>query len=157
MFFGNAFYKPPLPNCDSFREGSNSLVHSNQAIWFPFFRMHFCKLRLTKSTTLLSLYIVYRAASIGYPSSILFRMLLNILAESVVGVVPVLGDVFDFVWRSNQKNVNLLLAYSQTPRKVRRSTLLLNGLLLGGALLVLLGVLGFSLFILVRIVQVWMG
>jgi hypothetical protein len=38
-------------------------------------------------------------------------MLANIGLDTLVGAVPVVGDVFDIVWKANQKNVALLEAY----------------------------------------------
>ena len=34
-------------------------------------------------------------------------MLGNILVETIVGTVPVLGDIFDFAWQANIKNLRL--------------------------------------------------
>ncbi len=42
------------------------------------------------------------------PTVILLRMLLNIGVDVVVGSVPFLGDAFDFVWRSNRRNLELI-------------------------------------------------
>ena len=47
--------------------------------------------------TLLSAYIVYQAAALGVSRFVLFRMMLNVAAESVIGAVPLIGDLFDFV------------------------------------------------------------
>ena len=38
------------------------------------------------------------------------RMMLNLAVDAGVGAVPVLGDVFDVAFRSNTKNVRLLIA-----------------------------------------------
>ena len=38
-------------------------------------------------------------------------MLINMLVEFVVGVVPVVGDLFDFYWKANVRNVQLLQTY----------------------------------------------
>jgi hypothetical protein len=57
---------------------------------------------------LLSLYFVIEAARLQVPGRVLGRMLANIAVEFGIGAVPVLGDVFDMVWKANLRNVALL-------------------------------------------------
>ena len=56
----------------------------------------------------LSGYIVLASARLGAPASTLIRMVINIAIDTVVGSVPILGDMFDAGWRANIKNVELL-------------------------------------------------
>ncbi|MEO7558008.1 MAG: DUF4112 domain-containing protein [Gammaproteobacteria bacterium] len=78
---------------------------------------------------LLSSYILAEAARLGMPKSTLIRMGLNIALETVVGMVPIAGDIFDMAWKANQRNVRLLDAYLDNPhRTVTTSRLLLAGL-----------------------------
>src|SRR6266545_5648640 len=56
---------------------------------------------------LASAYLVLVAAQLGAPASIVGRMVLNLLVDTAVGAVPVLGDLFDFGWKSNKRNVAL--------------------------------------------------
>lgn len=56
----------------------------------------------------LSLYVFYEGARLGMPRSVLTRMAGNILVETIVGAVPVLGDLFDFAWQSNSRNLRLI-------------------------------------------------
>jgi hypothetical protein len=44
----------------------------------------------------------------GVPRIVLARMLVNIGIDVGVGLVPVVGDVFDLMWRSNTRNLALL-------------------------------------------------
>lgn len=62
---------------------------------------------------LLSAYIVFSAGMLGAPKDSLVQMLLNIVLESVVGTVPVLGDLFDATWKANVKNLELLETHLQ--------------------------------------------
>jgi hypothetical protein len=48
---------------------------------------------------------------IGVPRTTLLRMVANIALDTMVGAIPVLGDVFDVAWKANKKNVALLSAY----------------------------------------------
>jgi len=52
----------------------------------------------------------------GLPRVALTRMVVNIGIDSLVGTVPVLGDVFDASWKSNRKNFTLLQAYREPQR-----------------------------------------
>jgi hypothetical protein len=59
-------------------------------------------------TTAMSLYIVHEARQLGVPSQLVFRMLANIALDGFVGAVPLVGDAFDVMWRSNRRNIRLL-------------------------------------------------
>jgi hypothetical protein len=67
----------------------------------------------------LSLYILYEAARLGVPGRILVAMAGNILVEAIVGAVPVLGDLFDFVWQANSRNLQLLERHYDTSLRAR--------------------------------------
>jgi hypothetical protein len=56
----------------------------------------------------LSGYIIYRAARMGAPASLLAKMLANALGDTLVGSIPVLGTVVDVVWKANARNLKLL-------------------------------------------------
>jgi hypothetical protein len=56
----------------------------------------------------LSLYVVVEAIRLGVSKRVLFRMLGNVGLEALVGVVPVLGDVFDIGFKANLRNAALL-------------------------------------------------
>jgi Domain of unknown function (DUF4112) len=59
-------------------------------------------------TTAMSLYLVHEARQLGAPSHVIIRMLANIAIDGFVGAVPLLGDAFDVMWRSNRRNMRLL-------------------------------------------------
>lgn len=59
-------------------------------------------------TGAVALSVVVAAMRRGVPTVVLARMLLNIGVDVVGGLVPVVGDAFDFVWRSNTRNLALL-------------------------------------------------
>lgn len=95
----------------------------------------------------ISSYILSEAARLGAPRTLLARMAVNIAVEGVAGMVPVAGDLFDAAWKANQRNVRLLSAWLDDPRKVARSSRLFAAALIAGVLAVLslLGTLGFLL------------
>jgi hypothetical protein len=96
---------------------------------------------------LLSAYIVSEAARLGAPRSVLARMALNVAVEGVVGLIPFVGDLFDAAWKANQRNVQLLNAYMERPRKtVAASRALVAGLIvLLAAFMIVTGLLAFAL------------
>ncbi len=96
---------------------------------------------------LVSSYILSEAARLGAPKSVLLKMASNIAVDAVVGAVPLLGDLFDIAWKANQRNVLLLGAYLDQPRKtVVASRLFVWGLsLLLVGFVMFVGMLGFLL------------
>jgi hypothetical protein len=51
------------------------------------------------------------------PKVVQLRMLLNVLIDSLLGAIPVVGDVFDLAWKANVRNLSLLERYgTQTAR-----------------------------------------
>ena len=90
--------------------------------------------------TALSGYIVLQAARVGVPRATLSRMVFNIILETLVGTVPVLGDLFDAGWKANAKNLALLEVHAASPQERRRADWWFMGLLLGGLLLVVIGI-----------------
>ncbi len=71
---------------------------------------------------LLSAYIVNEARGLGAPRSILMRMVGNIAIETVIGCIPVAGDLFDAAFKANLRNIALLERYHLAPRESRRSS-----------------------------------
>jgi hypothetical protein len=59
-------------------------------------------------TTAVSLWLVKEARALGAPGHLIARMLGNIAIDGVVGAVPLVGDAFDLVWKSNRRNLQLL-------------------------------------------------
>ncbi len=57
---------------------------------------------------ILSFGLLVLAARFGASRWTILRMSLNVLVEMLVGFIPVLGDVFDAVWKANERNVRLL-------------------------------------------------
>jgi hypothetical protein len=88
---------------------------------------------------LLSLYIIQQAAQLGAPSPVLLRMGWNVAVDTLVGEIPLLGDLFDFGWKANLKNVDLLQRHLDRPSEARRSGRLFLFALGTGLVLLLAG------------------
>ncbi|MBN8549730.1 MAG: DUF4112 domain-containing protein [Deltaproteobacteria bacterium] len=59
-------------------------------------------------STIASGALILDAARLGVSNSVLFRMLSNLLIDSLVGAIPLFGDLFDFAWKANLRNLELL-------------------------------------------------
>ena len=80
----------------------------------------------------LATYGLWVAQRLGAPRGGLLRMAANVAVDTVVGSVPVLGDLFDAAWKSNVRNLALLDRWLQQPARTRRSSrALVLALLLG--------------------------
>jgi len=89
---------------------------------------------------LMSSYILMVAAREGVPTSVLARMLGNIAVDSLVGVIPVLGDLFDFGMKANRRNVELLDRYLAAPSRTRAASRGMVTLIILAAILLVVGV-----------------
>lgn len=106
--------------------------------------------------TMLSFYIVTQAARMGASVTTLIRMIGNILLELFLGSIPVLGDLFDFVWKANVRNIALLerqlsiqSTVSTTPeRRIATSAGIVVGIGLGVAVILIIAAIQLGLAIL---------
>ena len=57
-----------------------------------------------------SAYVILESARLGVPYSTLVRMVANVSLDFAVGTIPVVGDLFDAVWKANRRNLELALA-----------------------------------------------
>ena len=85
---------------------------------------------------LMSAYVLATAARAGVPKAVLGRMLVNLATDSLVGTVPVLGDLFDVGYKANTRNVRLLEQALAAPEATRRS----SGLVVAGVVLAALAI-----------------
>ena len=59
-------------------------------------------------TAAMGAYIVWEARNLGLPKWKLWRMGANVAFDTAWGAVPVVGDAFDLLFRSNSKNLKIL-------------------------------------------------
>lgn len=65
---------------------------------------------------MLSLIVFFECCrlSSGLPLTVKTQMVCNILFDSLVGLVPVIGDLGDFFFHANMRNLDLLSHHIQT-------------------------------------------
>ena len=91
-------------------------------------------------------WIFVEAVRLGASRATLLRIAGNVALDASAGALPVVGDVFDFAWKANLRNVALLERHLAAPTNARRAdrtfvTLLAAGTLVVGAGLLALGTL----------------
>ncbi len=59
----------------------------------------------------ISSYIIWEARRLGVSRFTMARMIGNSAIDTIVGIVPFVGDAFDVVFRANMKNLALLRAH----------------------------------------------
>lgn len=57
---------------------------------------------------LLAAYLIWRARRFGAPDSMIVTMLANATLDFFVGSIPVVGDIFDFLYKPNARNMRML-------------------------------------------------
>jgi hypothetical protein len=88
---------------------------------------------------LASCIIVLAAYFRGVPLITIARMVANLAIEVVIGMVPVLGNLFDIGWRANRRNYHLLeRSLAARPRDTAKDWLFMGLLGLGLLLLAML-------------------
>jgi len=100
-----------------------------------------------------SSYIIIESARLGASTATLLRMVMNVLAESVIGLIPFLGDLFDIIWKANEKNMDLMEKQlkaapqpaSKPETRLKGAVFIVLGLMLVG--IVAIAWLGFTLLL----------
>ncbi|MES2303585.1 MAG: DUF4112 domain-containing protein [Pseudomonadota bacterium] len=59
-------------------------------------------------TAAMGAWMVWEARNLGLPKWKLWRMGANVAFDTALGAVPLVGDAFDFFFRSNSKNLRIL-------------------------------------------------
>ena len=59
-------------------------------------------------SALIGAYLILEATRLGAPRSALLRMVANLALDTAVGAIPIAGDLWDFVFRANDRNMQIL-------------------------------------------------
>ena len=106
----------------------------------------------------IAVYALHVARQLRAPGVIQLHMLTNIAIDATIGTIPLIGDLFDFVFKAQTRNLALLDDWLQTPHEVtkrsKRGLLLVPlAIVLVFATLTILGI--WLLFILVHTLMNW--
>lgn len=94
-----------------------------------------------------SIYIIFQAARLGVPKATLARMIGNVGVDTIVGEIPLLGDLFDVGFKSNIRNLSLIERHVQRPAAAKtqsRRVLLVLGI---GLLALFVGIVALSVVV----------
>ena len=90
----------------------------------------------------MSAWIIVGALRHRVPMPKILRMLVNVIVDLILGAVPVLGDVFDFVFEQNVMNMRLLMKHRRRDLPPRSSVEIA-----AAATFVVIVILGFALLV----------
>ncbi len=113
------------------------------------------------ASSLVSFYILVNAVRYRVPKITLLRMGLIYAIDYAVGSLPVVGDLFDAWWKSNQRNLDLLKKRATVSAEEAQAASASDWLFVGGiiAVLVVLAVAGFftSIYLAYRLMEFLSG
>ena len=69
---------------------------------------------------LVAIYALRVARGLRAPASIQLHMLGNVAIDALVGTIPLLGDLFDFAFKAQTRNLALLEHWLQSPQAIER-------------------------------------
>lgn len=67
------------------------------------------------ASAIASIWIIVEAARFRLPRIVLARMIVNATVDLVLGAIPLLGDLFDFVSKANARNLELFRRHASEP------------------------------------------
>jgi hypothetical protein len=78
-------------------------------------------------------WVILEASRFGVPRVVLARMVLNLTVDLAIGAIPLLGDLYDVVFHSNSRNLELFRRHALDPAASTRGE---QALFIGLALLI---------------------
>lgn len=57
--------------------------------------------------------LIYYMARFGASRKLVIMMIGNVILDATVGSIPILGNIFDFAYKANQRNVRMLRRYHE--------------------------------------------
>ncbi len=94
--------------------------------------------------TAMGAFLLVTAVRMNVPKRVLAQMFVNISIDALVGAVPFLGQVFDFFWKANRKNFDLLEKYAVAPEQITKQSGVVVGVVVGLCLLLVVLVVGLA-------------
>jgi len=92
-------------------------------------------------------WILVEAVRLGASRATVLRMAGNVAFDALVGAVPVLGDIFDFVWKANLRNVALLERHLAAPDRAERADRSFVLVVICGVVVMALGLLALGILL----------
>lgn len=99
-------------------------------------------------------WILVEAIRLGASRATLVRIAGNIALDAGVGAVPLIGDIFDFAWKANVRNVTLLERHLRDPARAMRADRSFVAFVIGGITVVTLGLFALGAVLTIRLLRV---
>ncbi len=99
--------------------------------------------------SVLGLYVVAVAVRRKMSPVIIARMLMNLAIDAAAGVVPIVGDAADLVFKANERNVAMLGDRAGTGGRATAK----DWMMVGGAALAFVGILALSIYAITAMVR----
>jgi hypothetical protein len=96
---------------------------------------------------MISSYLLWHAVQNKVPAVIVGRMAVNVALDTFLGMIPIVGDIFDIAFKSNEYNLRLLEQYNQLPQEAVKQ----NSLFMIVFFIVLLSLIGLSLWLAIKL------
>lgn len=101
---------------------------------------------------LAALYGITVAWQLGAPAVILARMVLNAALDTLLGILPVVGDLWDIGFASNRRNLAILEHWLARPEHATRRSAFVLMLSVAALLLIMAGAVALSIWVVVWLV-----
>lgn len=101
---------------------------------------------------LATLYGITVAWQLGAPAVVLARMVLNAALDTLLGIVPVIGDLWDIGFASNRRNLAILEHWLARPEHATRRSAFLLVLFAATLLLIMAGAVALSIWVVVKLI-----
>jgi hypothetical protein len=98
-------------------------------------------------------WVIAEATAFGIPRVALARMIVNMLVDMALGMIPVLGIVFDVVSRSNSANLELFRRHALDPDATTAG----HWTFFGGLVLMLIGAIALAAWAVARLIDARAG
>jgi hypothetical protein len=99
-----------------------------------------------------SLGVMFLAVQYRVPPKVMGRMVFNVAVDTAVGSIPIVGDVFDFGWKANDRNFELMMLHrGDMPKRTTLSYWLSVGGLIVVALICVLAPVALVVWLILKV------
>src|SRR5258705_11235202 len=84
-------------------------------------------------------WMLVEAVRLGASRATVLRIAGNVALDAAVGAIPLIGDIFDFGWKANLRNVALLERHLAAPDRAERADRSFVSLVICGVVVMALG------------------
>jgi len=92
-------------------------------------------------------WMLVEAVRLGASRATVLRIAGNVALDAAVGAIPLIGDIFDFGWKANLRNVALLERHLAAPDRAERADRSFVSLVICGVVVMALGLLALGILL----------